>query len=45
MILIVNETILAVVLYMKNITLVSAEKGEIINILPSYAFTSKPHFY
>lgn len=45
MILIIDETVLAVILYMKNITLMSAKNGEVLNVLPSYAYTSKPNFY
>jgi len=36
MILIVDEKVLAVILYMKNISLISSENGVILNVLPSY---------
>ena len=45
MILIIDETVLAVIVHLKNITLMSAKNGEILNILPSYAFSAKVNFY
>jgi hypothetical protein len=52
MILITQEKVLAVILFMKNITLISVQYGEIINVLPSFAkldtdkiFYGNPLFY